>query len=361
MVLRLDDTDVERNSDASVQSIFDGLRWLGLSWDEEYKQSERLALHRQLAESIFAKGLAYRDFTPAHAGESDQSGAEGAWLFNPGMRDLLARRERPPRRRRRTLRPPLPRAARPRPHPALCRLPSTASRPSWPTRSKTSPCCAATACRPIIWPPAPTTPTCASATSFAARIISPTPTSTCSSLRRCVRHRSRRPAVRAPSAAGRSRRHQAFQAPPRTGRQRHHLSRRGLSAGGLRQLPLPARLVAQERSRLPHPAGADLGLHPRGRQSRQRRRQLHRRRSLRSQGRLAQRRAHPRPAGRAAFRAPAVCRIFCSRHGLHRDVARKRHAEKLLQVTPLIRERISFLRDVSHRRRLLFRRAASAV
>jgi glutamyl-tRNA synthetase len=88
MVLRLDDTDVERNSDASVTSIFDGLRWLGLSWDEEYKQSERLSLHRQVADAIFANGLAYRDFTPAHAGEGDKSGAQGAWLFNPGMRDL---------------------------------------------------------------------------------------------------------------------------------------------------------------------------------------------------------------------------------------------------------------------------------
>jgi len=88
MVLRLDDTDVERNSDASVNSIFDGLRWLGLTWDEEYKQSERLALHRQVAEAIFARDLAYRDFTPAHAGGSDQSGPQGAWLFNPGMREL---------------------------------------------------------------------------------------------------------------------------------------------------------------------------------------------------------------------------------------------------------------------------------
>lgn len=88
MVFRLDDTDVERNSDASVNSIFEGLRWLGLSWDEEYKQSERLALHRQVAEAIFAKGHAYRDFTPAHSGESDKSGPQGAWLFNPGMRDL---------------------------------------------------------------------------------------------------------------------------------------------------------------------------------------------------------------------------------------------------------------------------------
>ena len=88
MVLRLDDTDVERNTDASVQSIFEGLRWLGLSWDEEYKQSERLALHRRQAEAIFAKGLAYRDFTPAHADSGEQSSAQGAWLFNPGMREL---------------------------------------------------------------------------------------------------------------------------------------------------------------------------------------------------------------------------------------------------------------------------------
>lgn len=88
MVLRLDDTDVERNTDASVNSIFEGLRWLGLGWDEEYKQSERLALHRQLAEAIFQRDLAYRDFTPAHTGDSEKSGANQTWLFNPGMREM---------------------------------------------------------------------------------------------------------------------------------------------------------------------------------------------------------------------------------------------------------------------------------
>jgi glutamyl-tRNA synthetase len=88
LVLRLDDTDVERNTEASVQSIFEGLRWLGLDWDEEYKQSERLALHRRQAEAIYAKGLAYRDFTPAHAEAGEQSSAQGAWLFNPGMREM---------------------------------------------------------------------------------------------------------------------------------------------------------------------------------------------------------------------------------------------------------------------------------
>ena len=89
MVLRLDDTDVERNTDASVQSIFEGLRWLGLDWDEEYKQSERLELHRAAALRIQEKNLAYRDFTPAHAGEDNQSAsAQGAWLCNPGMREM---------------------------------------------------------------------------------------------------------------------------------------------------------------------------------------------------------------------------------------------------------------------------------
>src|SRR5256714_5620418 len=56
MILRLDDTDVERNTEASVTSIFEGLRWLDLEWDEEYKQSERGELHRHMAETILEKG-----------------------------------------------------------------------------------------------------------------------------------------------------------------------------------------------------------------------------------------------------------------------------------------------------------------
>jgi glutamyl-tRNA synthetase len=88
MILRLDDTDVERNTDASARSIFDGLRWLALDWDEEYKQSERLELHRAAAFQIQEKNLAYRDFTPAHATHDENSSAQGAWLFNPGMREM---------------------------------------------------------------------------------------------------------------------------------------------------------------------------------------------------------------------------------------------------------------------------------
>ncbi len=88
MVLRLDDTDVERNTQASVDSIFEGLKWLNLGWDEEYRQSERLELHRKTAWTIFDKGLAYRDFTPAHTGDAEKSGAQGTWLFNPGAREV---------------------------------------------------------------------------------------------------------------------------------------------------------------------------------------------------------------------------------------------------------------------------------
>ncbi len=88
MILRIDDTDVERNTQASLDSIFDGLNWLGLTWDEFYRQSERLDLHRQLAEAIFQKGCAYRDFTPAQADIEEKSFAGGPWLFNPGAREV---------------------------------------------------------------------------------------------------------------------------------------------------------------------------------------------------------------------------------------------------------------------------------
>lgn len=85
VVLRIDDTDIERNTQASLDSIYEGLQWLELGWDEFYRQSERLDLHRQSAWAIFEKGLAYRDFTPASAAADNPA---GGWLFNPGMREL---------------------------------------------------------------------------------------------------------------------------------------------------------------------------------------------------------------------------------------------------------------------------------
>ena len=163
MILRIDDTDAGRNTEASLTSIFEGLRWLDLNWDEEYKQSERLALHRQMAETIFTKGLAYRDFTPAQGGDSEKSGAQGTWLFNAGYARIS-----PPRKATAAPPPANPSpcaSASPATPSRTCASPtaSTATRPKPPPTSKTSPCCAATACRPTTWPPAPTMPTSGSA------------------------------------------------------------------------------------------------------------------------------------------------------------------------------------------------------
>lgn len=93
MVLRIDDTDVDRNTQASLDSIFEGLKWLDLDWDEQYYQSDRGDLHRQMAWAIFEKGLAYRDFVPAAAAEEKEN-STAAWLFNPGMRELSAEESR---------------------------------------------------------------------------------------------------------------------------------------------------------------------------------------------------------------------------------------------------------------------------
>ena len=88
MVLRIDDTDTERNSEESMRSIFDGLAWLALDWDEQYRQSERLHLHHTLANELLERGFAYRDFTPLDLEEGEKSHTGGAWLFNPGQREL---------------------------------------------------------------------------------------------------------------------------------------------------------------------------------------------------------------------------------------------------------------------------------
>src|SRR5881227_1532522 len=56
MILRIDDTDVERNTQISLDSIYEGLEWLELGWDEFYRQSDRLNLHQQAAWAIFEKG-----------------------------------------------------------------------------------------------------------------------------------------------------------------------------------------------------------------------------------------------------------------------------------------------------------------
>jgi glutamyl-tRNA synthetase len=88
LILRIDDTDVERNTQQSLDSIFEGLRWLDLGWDEFYRQSERLGLHNAAAGQILASGHAYRDFTPAVAENEGKDHSGSSWRFNSDMRGL---------------------------------------------------------------------------------------------------------------------------------------------------------------------------------------------------------------------------------------------------------------------------------
>jgi len=59
-VLRIEDTDVKRSTQASVDAIFEALNWLGLDWDEgPYYQSERLSVYKEHAAGLVDKGRAY--------------------------------------------------------------------------------------------------------------------------------------------------------------------------------------------------------------------------------------------------------------------------------------------------------------
>ncbi len=61
MLLRIEDTDRERSTDAAIAAIIDGLTWLGLSWDGDIVyQFSRAARHREIAEQLLAEGKAYR-------------------------------------------------------------------------------------------------------------------------------------------------------------------------------------------------------------------------------------------------------------------------------------------------------------
>ena len=63
LVLRIEDTDFERSTDEMVEGILQGMRWLGLDWDEgPFHQSQRLELYRKTAAKLVAAGRAYYCF-----------------------------------------------------------------------------------------------------------------------------------------------------------------------------------------------------------------------------------------------------------------------------------------------------------
>lgn len=61
-VLRLEDTDQDRSKNEFEENIINGLRWLGLAWDEFYKQSDRLPKYQEATQQLLAEGKAYYCF-----------------------------------------------------------------------------------------------------------------------------------------------------------------------------------------------------------------------------------------------------------------------------------------------------------
>src|ERR671938_171812 len=70
-VLRIEDTDLERSTEQSVEQLKRSLRWIGLDWDEgpevggtygPYRQTERFDLYREVTRKLLESGAAYHDF-----------------------------------------------------------------------------------------------------------------------------------------------------------------------------------------------------------------------------------------------------------------------------------------------------------
>ena len=80
-ILRIEDTDQERSTQESIDQIVEAMQWLGLDWDEYYRQTDRTDVHLTAAKSLLDNGSAYEQ--------------DGAWWFKvpPGetvVHDLLA-------------------------------------------------------------------------------------------------------------------------------------------------------------------------------------------------------------------------------------------------------------------------------
>jgi glutamyl-tRNA synthetase len=91
MLLRIEDTDRERSTDAAIAAILDGLTWLGLDWDgDTVYQFSRSARHREVVEQLLAAGRAYRCYASPEelAKMREKARSEGrAKLYDGRWRD----------------------------------------------------------------------------------------------------------------------------------------------------------------------------------------------------------------------------------------------------------------------------------
>src|SRR5256885_12171174 len=79
MLLRIEDTDVERSKQHHAEQIISTLQWLDIDWDgDPVYQSDRLDLYRRRAEELVAAGKAYRCYCTVEELEADRAAAEPA-------------------------------------------------------------------------------------------------------------------------------------------------------------------------------------------------------------------------------------------------------------------------------------------
>ena len=77
MLLRIEDTDRERSTEAAIAAILDGLKWLELDWDGDViYQFSRAARHREVAEAVARRGQGLSLLR--HTGGTDGDAREGA-------------------------------------------------------------------------------------------------------------------------------------------------------------------------------------------------------------------------------------------------------------------------------------------
>ncbi|HTG80685.1 MAG TPA: glutamate--tRNA ligase [Geobacteraceae bacterium] len=75
-ILRIEDTDVARSTQESVDAILEGMSWLGLDWDEgPFYQTERFLVYREFAERLLTEGKAYKCYCSAEELESKREKA----------------------------------------------------------------------------------------------------------------------------------------------------------------------------------------------------------------------------------------------------------------------------------------------
>ena len=88
-LLRIEDTDAVRSSHDMTQIILDGLKWLGLDWDEDLVfQSERVPLYKERAEELVSENNAYYCYCLPEEIQQRKKGKEQSWMYDKFCRTL---------------------------------------------------------------------------------------------------------------------------------------------------------------------------------------------------------------------------------------------------------------------------------